>query len=124
MVQSTWPQVERRRYPRVKVPVLYRLSKEESLYNLPVNMSLGGIRIFSNVYFKRGRRMEIELLLPGGHSVIAAVRVVWINVFPKDSDANFDVGLEFIQLPLGVFHKLKDVFDKNYPFEDRVSSVV
>ena len=123
MVELDWPFFEQRRFPRVKAPVLYRLPKQKSLNNPSVNMSFGGIRVYSNVYFNEGKRMEIELLLPDGNSVEVTVCVVWTNVLPPGSDASFDVGFEFLSLPPGAFNKLKDVLDMNNSVEEEVLAI-
>jgi len=102
---------ERRRFPRLKVPVLFRSAKKDGKERPTYNLGLGGVRIYSNRYLKKGKQQEIELCFPKGNSVIATVRVVWITVLPEGSDAAFDVGLEFIDLPPDAINELKEVLD-------------
>jgi len=102
---------ERRRFPRLKVPVLFRAAKKEEDVRSTYNLGLGGVRIYSNRYLKKGNQLEIELCFPEGNSVVATVRVVWTKVLPPGSDAAFDVGLEFIDLPPAAIDDLKGVLE-------------
>lgn len=102
-------ETERRRYPRLNVPVLVRSAKKEEEASPTYNMGLGGVRIYSNRYLKKGKKLQIELCFPERNSVVADVRVVWIKVLPPDSEAAFDVGLEFIDLPSDAIEKIGDV---------------
>lgn len=104
-------ETERRRFPRLNVPVLFRAAKMEEDASPTYNLGLGGVRIFSNRYVKKGKQMEIELCFPEGNSVVATVRVVWTKVLPEGSDAAFDVGLEFINLPPSAIDELKGVLE-------------
>ena len=102
---------ERRRFPRLKVPVLFRSAKKEESTRPAHNLGLGGVRIYSNKYLKKGKHIEIELCFPEGNSIVATARVVWTNVLPAGSDATFDVGLEFIDLPPDSMDELKKVLE-------------
>lgn len=102
---------ERRRFPRLKAPVLFRAAKKDGKERPTYNLGLGGVRIHSNRYLKKGKQLEIELCFSKGNSVIATVQVVWITVLPEGSDAAFDVGLEFIDLPPDAINELKEVLD-------------
>ena len=102
-------QPERRQFPRVKVPVYYRpASIFKARYNIH-NISLGGIRIYSDEHLKEGKRLELELFLPSGKSVEAIAKVVWSRELPSDSEARYDVGLEFISLPPNAADELKKI---------------
>lgn len=98
---------ERRRFPRLKVPVLFRTAKIEEEVSPTTNLGLGGVRIYSNRYLKKGKQLEIELCFPKGNSIVAKVRVVWTKVLPSGSDAAFDIGFEFIDLPPAAMEELK-----------------
>ena len=102
---------ERRRFPRLRAAVLYRTPKKEGSTVPTYDLGLGGVRIYSNVYFKKGKQIEIELCFPKGNSIVATVRAVWINVLPPGSDATFDVGLEFIDLSANAIDELKKVLE-------------
>ena len=104
-------ETERRRFPRLTVPVLFRAAKVEEKASPTYNLGLGGVRIYSNRYLKKGKHLEIELCFPKGNSVIATVRVVWIKVLPSGSEAAFDLGLEFIDLPPSAIDELKGILE-------------
>jgi hypothetical protein len=76
-------------------------------------LGLGGVRIYSNRYVKKGKQMDIQLCFPEGNSISATVRVVWLKVLPEGSDAAFDVGLEFINLPPSAIEELKGVLEED-----------
>ena len=104
-------ETERRRFPRLNVPVLFRAAKIEEDASPTYNLGLGGVRIYSNRYLKKGKHMEIEHCFPEGNSIVATVRVVWTKVLPEGSDAVFDIGLEFINLPPAAIDELKEVLE-------------
>jgi hypothetical protein len=106
-------EVERRRFPRLKVPVLIRPAKSDEDPLATRNVGMGGVRIYSNRYLKKGKKLEIEIFFPGGNSVTADVRVVWTKVLPPGSDAVFDVGLEFIALSPAASEQLKTVLESD-----------
>ncbi len=69
------------------------------------------MRIYSNNPLKEKQSLEIELHLPCGKSVVASVRVAWIKALPPGSDALYDVGLEFINLPEDSIFELKSALE-------------
>lgn len=81
------------------------------------NISLAGVRIYSNKPFKKGQALEIELLLPSGDSLKAIVRVVWISALPPGSEALYDVGLEFLDIADDVIPKLQTVMEDGSSLE-------
>lgn len=111
MIERNESTQDRRRFPRVKAPVYYRPASILKARHRITNISLGGLRIYSDERLKEGKRLEIELFLPSGHSVEAIARVVWIKELPPDSKAHYDVGLEFISLPPNALQELKSVLE-------------
>lgn len=103
------PEKERRGYPRVTAPVFFRSPRIFSPKRRVSDISPNGVRIFSNEYVEPDRRLEIELFLPFGSTVVAIVRVVWINELPSGADASYDVGLEFIRLSSDAEQELESV---------------
>jgi hypothetical protein len=81
------------------------------------NISLAGVRIYSNKPLKKGQALEIELLLPSGNSLKAIVRVVWIAALPPGSEAVYDVGLEFLNIADDVIPKLQFVLEDSSSLE-------
>ncbi len=89
---------ERRRFPRIVVPVLYRMPRIFGAKKRVSNLSLGGARIYSDTQLKVGQNLELELFLPDGSTAEALARVVWIKEMPEGAEAYYDVGLEFLDL--------------------------
>ncbi len=94
------PSENRRKYPRFNAPVCYRSASIFSPRKPLINISLGGIRIYSEDKFKIGKRLELELLLPNDIVLTCTVRVVWQNPFPEGSKTKYDIGLQFLDLPV------------------------
>jgi hypothetical protein len=64
----------------------------------PVDISLGGVRIFSDEALRIGELLKMEFFLPDVPPVTYTGEVVWIEELAGDAPARFDVGLKFIQL--------------------------
>ncbi len=90
---------DRRRYRRLNAPVYWRTAGLRSAWK-PVDLSLGGIRIYSDDAFEIGARIQLELLVPG-EPIPFHARVVWIEALPGGAPARYDVGLEFLELSDG-----------------------
>jgi c-di-GMP-binding flagellar brake protein YcgR len=103
--------ITRRQFPRVKAPVLYRAVSTAGSKHKISDISLGGIRIFSNERIRKGKRLEMELFLPKGYSLTVTAKVVWVRPLPKGSASPFDMGLEFISLPPNAMTELKTVLE-------------
>lgn len=117
MTTSKKSKFDRRRFPRVKAPVYYRPASVFGMSSQASNISLAGVRIYSNKPFKKGQSLEIELLLPNGNSLKAIVSVVWISALPPGSEALYDVGLEFLNIADDVIPKLQSVLEKSSSIE-------
>jgi c-di-GMP-binding flagellar brake protein YcgR len=91
---------DRRRYPRLAAPVFYRPAGPDFLHHrrAAVDVSLGGMRVYTDDRLEVGTRLEIELL-NGGDSVARCwVRIAWIEELPPNSGAAFDIGVEFTDI--------------------------
>jgi len=111
MNESNKSDFDKRRFPRVKAPVLYRPIKLLGPRRRILDISPGGVRIYSDEQLREEDQLELELFLPNGQTIIATARVVWIKRLPPDEDARFDVGLEFTSLPDNATQELKYVLD-------------
>ena len=93
---------DRRQYKRVQAPVYCRPAglalRLFSGKQQPLDISAGGLRIFSDEPVKTGVRLELELFLPDNTTVTCRVECVWVEALPKDSAARFDVGLKFVDV--------------------------
>jgi hypothetical protein len=63
----------------------------------PIDISLGGVRIFSDEPMRVGELLKMEFFLPDVAPVTYTAEVVWIEEL-QGAPARFDVGLKFIQL--------------------------
>lgn len=111
MNESNKSDFDKRRFPRVKAPVLYRPIKLLGPRRRILDISPGGVRIYSDEQLREEDQLELELFLPNGQTIVATARVVWIKRLPPDEDARFDVGLEFTSLPDNATQELKYVLD-------------
>jgi hypothetical protein len=89
---------ERRRFPRLAVPVFYRSPRLFAPRKPASDVSMGGVRVLTDDAFRPGQRLEIELFLPGGRSFSVDVRVSWSRALPPGEFAKFEAGLEFLGL--------------------------
>jgi len=90
---------DRRQYRRLDAPLYWRVGGLRSAWK-PVDVSFGGIRMYSDDPFEVGTRIELELLVPG-EAIEFHARVVWIESLPAGGPALYDVGLEFLELSDG-----------------------
>jgi hypothetical protein len=89
---------ERRRFPRLVVPVFYRSPRLFAPRKPARDLSMGGVRVFTDEAFSPGQRLEIELFLPGGRSFSVDVQVSWLRALPEGESAKFEAGLAFLGL--------------------------
>jgi hypothetical protein len=91
---------DRRKYRRLRAAVYCRPAGVEFLARQrePVDISLGGVRIFSDDELKVGKLLKMEFFLADVPPVTYTAEVVWVERLPAGSPARFDVGLKFIQL--------------------------
>ncbi len=75
----------------------------------PVDISLGGVRIYSDDPLRVGELLKMEFFVPDVPPVTYTAEVVWIEKLPQGAPAAFDVGLKFIQLEPGAAQFLLNV---------------
>jgi c-di-GMP-binding flagellar brake protein YcgR len=90
----------RRRFPRVAAPVYYRPAGPAFLHHkrATVDISLGGMRVYSDEEMKVGNRLEIDLLLDDDKTARCWVRIAWIDRLSATEGAAYDIGLEFTDI--------------------------
>ncbi len=97
---------ERRHFRRLSAPVFWRLTGFRGARR-PVDVSLGGMRMYCDDALDVGKVLELELLAADDDEPIEFLaRVVWVDALPEGGPARFDVGLAFIELPDGARHRL------------------
>ncbi len=89
---------DRRRFSRVNAPIYFSYSSR-FLPSLPVsNVSLGGVRMFSDEKIAVGKRLNLTVTLPRGGMIECRGEVVWVKGLPEDSEANYDLGISFTDI--------------------------
>jgi hypothetical protein len=75
----------------------------------PVDVSLGGVRIYSDEAMQVGELLKMEFFVQDVEPVTYTAEVVWIDPLTDGGPAKFDVGLKFIQLDPGALQLLLKV---------------
>lgn len=88
---------DRRRFPRLNVPVYYRPARLFGPRRPAQDVSRGGIKVSTDDALLVGTRLEIELFLPDGDSLTIDVRVAWIREL-HGQGARYEAGLEFLAM--------------------------
>jgi hypothetical protein len=60
------------------------------------DISLGGLRTYSDDPVMVGQRQEIELLFQDGGSATMLVEVAWVETMPEGGPARFECGLRIV----------------------------
>jgi hypothetical protein len=87
---------ERRRFQRIQAPVFFRSPRLRAFRSPVQDISLGGLRVYSDEGFEVGEQLTIELFLPDQSSVSCLVRVAWQRELPEGAPAVYDVGLQLM----------------------------
>ncbi len=89
--------VDRRRFRRVRAMILVRPATLVSRAKARrVNdISVGGLRAYSDEEQKVGAQVELELFFPDGGSATFPAEVVWVTPLEPGAPARFDIGLRF-----------------------------
>ena len=110
---------DRRKYRRIRAALYCRPAGIEFINRQrePVDVSLGGVRIFSDDELRIGELLKMEFFLADVPPVTYTAEVVWIERLPDGAPARFDVGLKFIQLEPDALQLLSKVLG---PPEDQL----
>jgi c-di-GMP-binding flagellar brake protein YcgR len=87
--------VDRRRFPRLNLPMVYRRAGLLGPRQRARDISRGGMRVLTDDDLTIGMRLTIEIFLPTDESIRVDVRVAWIRELLGE-DARFEAGLEFL----------------------------
>src|SRR5437660_12436487 len=91
---------DRRRYPRVGAPVFYRPAGLGFLHHRfnTRDISLGGMRVFSDEILAVNSRPERDVVLPDDSLVRCWPTVVWTEELQPEAGARFQLGLRFTDM--------------------------
>ena len=109
--------LNRRRFLRIQAPVMCR-PRSALAARAPHevrDISLGGLRVYSDDPHPLGARLELELVLPDGALLVFDAEVVWVDPLPGESPARFDVGLRYLELQEGDRDRLQEVLGREEP---------
>lgn len=87
---------ERRRFPRLDAHVIWRSAGLHVPRGAAVDMSIGGMLVYSDDPIRVGAHLEIEILSPDQPTLELHAVVVRVDALESASPARFDVALEFI----------------------------
>ncbi len=111
-------ELNRREYPRYNAPICYRSASLFSARKPLVDISLGGIRIYSDDDFKIGKRLEIELILADDVVLTCTAKVVWQKPLPEGEAAQYETGLQFLDISADHLTRLSDILDHHRTPDD------
>lgn len=93
---------ERRHFKRLHAPVLCRplgpRPVDEAGKRKVLDISVGGIRVYTDDRHKTGEHLELELFLPGAQTLTLDTVVVWVDALEPGGPARFEVGLQYVDL--------------------------
>jgi hypothetical protein len=106
--------VDRRLFRRVKADVLARPTgalAHSRTHRRVTDISLGGLRVYSEEEHHLGERMEMEVLFGGGESATFIAEVAWVDALPSSAPARFDVGLRYLEIEAEDLERLSKVLE-------------
>ncbi len=91
---------ERRQFRRIAAPVYCRAAglKIFSKHEEPIDVSRGGVRVYSDERLEVGARLTMELFLKDQPQVTFDAEVAWIEPLGPGAPCKYDVGLKFLHL--------------------------
>jgi Tfp pilus assembly protein PilZ len=76
------------------------------------DISLGGMRVFSDETFTVGDRLDLEVFLPDGAAVRVWVLVVWVTKLESGAESKFEVGMQFTDIGEADVQRLASVLSR------------
>jgi c-di-GMP-binding flagellar brake protein YcgR len=91
---------DRRRFPRMNADVVCRPAGLALAHHRRTtsDISLGGMRVFSDESFEIGSKLDLDVLVTDGSQVRCWAMVVWVLGLEPGAAARFDVGLKFTDM--------------------------
>jgi hypothetical protein len=92
--------MNRRRYRRIPATIHCRQAGVEFFgpHIEPVDISFGGLRIYSNDEYAVGAYLRLDIFFPRAPPVTLDAEVMWIRASGEGAPARFDVGLAFVEV--------------------------
>jgi hypothetical protein len=90
---------DRRKYRRIRAPLVCRPAGALLPSVLQtVDVSLGGVRIYSDASMRVGTYVELDFLVPETPPVTCTAEVMWAEELTAGASARFEMGLRFLPL--------------------------
>jgi c-di-GMP-binding flagellar brake protein YcgR len=104
---------DRRKYRRIRAPLHYRSvdSSPPLHHGEALDISLGGVRIYSHKALPIGAVIELEIFRPDGPPAAYKAQVMWVSPLGDDAPARFDLGLRFVEIEPNALTFLMRVID-------------
>ena len=105
--------IERRKHPRISVELPFDyslLEREGSFRGITEDASEGGLLVYLHEKIEIGTLLKIEMLFSKGTeltTIQAMVTVVWSDLVPKESWAEYQYGVQFQSFFKGDLNRLK-----------------
>jgi len=105
--------IERRKHPRISVELPFDYSlveREGSFRGIAGDASEGGLLVYLLEKIEIGTLLRIEMLFSKGKeltTIQAIVKVVWSDLVPKESWAEYQYGVQFQSFFRGDLNRLK-----------------
>lgn len=92
--------IDRRRYHRARSAILVRPAGPLTRVGPRQvrDISVGGLRAYSDDLQRVGAKLEIELAFPDGGGATCLAEVVWAEALPAGAPARYELGLRFLQV--------------------------
>lgn len=74
-----------------------------------LDVSLGGMRVYTDESFSTGSKLQLDVLLPDGEPVRVWAQVVWHLTLDGAAPARYDVGLKFLDMAPADIQRLASV---------------
>jgi hypothetical protein len=91
------PKADRRHFRRVHADV--RVRTVGMAPRQVGDISEGGVRVYADEEQRVGTRLQIELAFADGGTLVCSADVVWVEELFADEPAQFEMGLQFVDLP-------------------------
>lgn len=84
-----------------------------------VDISRGGSRIYSNQFWQVGARLKLEFFVPENDKVTSYVKVAWIKEAHTDAPAQYEVGLQFLEISEASLKVLLNLTENSIPHQEK-----
>ncbi|MBI5554493.1 MAG: PilZ domain-containing protein [Elusimicrobia bacterium] len=106
---------EKRSYVRLNIPMeivcSFQENKEDNIYAIGQDISLGGVRILIDRKLGVGAILELNMTMPFffAEPIIVFAEVVWQQAKTRETSAHYETGLRFIKINIQNKKKIKGV---------------